>query len=63
MTPATPYTMCANGCGIPAKWKKRGKNLCNSCTLKIRKPQTVKRQDTRFEAEVRRKREVLDRVL
>lgn len=66
MTPATPYSACANGCGVPAKWKvKRGKlyrNLCNSCVTKSHDRMKGKIEDTKDLAERKRKAEVLGRL-
>jgi hypothetical protein len=65
MTPAAPYTACANGCGIKAMWKVtrggRTKNLCNACVTRSHDRSKVK-HDTRTNIENRRKAEVLSRL-
>lgn len=64
MTPASPYTVCSNGCGVPAKWKVtkngRTRNMCNACVTKSH--DCGKSQTTRTNAEKSRKREVLERL-
>lgn len=66
MEPATPYTSCANGCGVSAQWKvKKGKyvrNLCNTCTTKSHDKSKPAAQATRTNAERKRKAEVLARL-
>lgn len=65
MQPANPYTSCANGCGVPAKWRVtkngRNKNLCNTCAT-FSHPKITTSAPTPSQAERQRKREVLDRL-
>lgn len=66
MEPATPYTSCANGCGVPAQWKvKKGRykrNLCNTCATKKHDLTRHTKTGTKTSAEAKRKAEVLGRL-
>lgn len=62
MEPATPYTSCANGCGIPAKWKVKNKNLCNTCATRSHDLTRHEKTGTKTSAEAKRKAEVLGRL-
>lgn len=66
MTPATPFTSCANGCGIPAKWKvkknNRTKNLCNTCATRTHDLTRHAPHVSKTSAESKRKAEVLGRL-
>lgn len=66
MEQATPFTTCANGCGVPAKWKikknGRTKNLCNACATRSHDMTRHVVSATRTNAENKRKAEVLCRL-